>query len=172
MQRKLLRQQILTRSRMMILGVSILFASAAPRAAPASSACQLLTQAQVSTALGVEVDAGAPVPTVAESCVWRESGKPPGDAALAVQVQILTVQQYERIKMHREVPTTPQDSIGEEAHFYKDPITGFQLLVRAGTTRFLVVSTLPFLRYPPGDATDEKCKAIESAIARAIAHKP
>lgn len=158
-------------NKMAVVAVFLSLASAAARAESSKPPCQLLTKEQISTALGVNVDAGAVLPTVSDSCVWRESGKAATEAPMLVQVQRLSVQLYDRTKMVRAQEMTPQEGIGSEAYFYKDPITGYQLIVKVGSNNFLVVSTLPFPRYQPGAATDEKCKAIEREVARALAGK-
>jgi hypothetical protein len=158
-------------SGMAVLAVLLSWASTAVRADTSKPPCQLLTQEQISVALGVNVEAGAALPTVSDSCVWRESGKSATDAPMLVQVQRLSVQLYDRTKMVRAQEMTPQEGMGSEAYFYKDPITGYQLIVKVGSNNFLVVSTLPFPRYQPGPATDEKCKDIEREVARALAVK-
>jgi hypothetical protein len=157
-------------------GINILalamFANVPARAATSTSACRLLTPAQVSAAVGVNVDGGATVPTVRNACVWRESGKSSSDTPPLVEVQLLTAQDFDRIKTFRAKTMPSESALGDEAHFFRDAITGgFQLIVKSGTTFFSVVSWPPHPGSNQSAVDDERCKAIEKALARAIMGK-
>jgi hypothetical protein len=148
-----------------------MFASVPVLAASNISACRLLTPVQVSAAVGVNVDDGATVPTVRNACVWRESGKS-GDTPPLVEVQLLTAQDFDRIKTFRATTMVPESALGNEAHFFRDAITGgFQLIVKSGSTFFSVVSWPPHPGNNQSAADDERCKAIERALSRAILGK-
>jgi hypothetical protein len=137
-----------------------------------SSACRLLTEAQVSAAVGVNVDHGAAVPAVRDACVWRESGKPPGETPPLLEIQILTAQDYDRIKTFRAAASISESGLGDEAHFFRDAITGgFQLMVKFGTRFFAVVSWPPHPGTQQSESDDERSKAIERAIARILMGK-
>ncbi len=148
------------------------FASVAAHGDNNSSACRLLAQAQVSAAVGVNVDHGVAVPTVRDACVWRQSGNTAGDAPPVLEIQLLTAQDYDRIKTYRAATTTSESGIGDEAHFFRDAITGgFQLIVKAGTRFFAIVSWPPHPGNHQSEVDDERCKAIERAIARTLMGK-
>lgn len=140
--------------------------SVAGRAA-SNPACALLTKAQVSAVVGATVDDGTAVPTVRDACVWKQDGKP-GDSPPLLEVQVLSAQDFDRIKTFRAANAASQSGIGEEARFFRDAITGgLQLILRSRAGFFAIVSWPPH----PGvqtPADDDRCKAIETAIARAI----
>ncbi len=84
-----------------------------------------------------------------------------------VQVELLTAEEYERIKAFPGVMLKHESNIGDEAYFFRAAITGFSLIFKMGTAYFSVY-TMPFNRSPQDGADDEKCKSIERAIARQI----
>ena len=148
------------------------------RAALGADACNLLTAAEVSAALGVEVDAGAVrIPGHPEYCIWREHGQ---SNALArnVQVSLLTRQQFDIGKTPLpNVPKAPESGIGDEAYFARTPGIGYTLTVRKGAACFRVEARpIPGFSYKKGSdagehALDEKYKAVERAIANGIIKK-
>jgi hypothetical protein len=146
--------------------------------AAAADACPLLTTAQVKDVLGVEVEAGVPsMPNHPEYCIWREHGK---DQAVAknIQLQLLTVRQYELGKTPvPSIPKTPESGIGDEAYFAKTPGIGFVLTVKKGSTCFRVQARpIPGFSHNKGSAAeeqalDEKYKSVERTIAQDVLKK-
>ncbi len=90
--------------------------------------CDLLTQTQVSDAVGVRVTAGAPIATT--GCSWTSTGK----SNVTVTVSLQSDRMFEGAKRGAN---TPVSGIGDEAFF-----TGVQnfssLWVRKGTKYLLV----------------------------------
>jgi hypothetical protein len=162
----------------LLLGLAAISIPVVVGAAPAGDACKLLTQAQVSSALGVEVEPGAVrLPGHPEFCIWREHGQ---SAALArnVQVSLLTERQYEVGKTPLpNIPKTPEGGIGDDAYFAKTPGIGYILTVKKGATYFRVEARpIPGFSHQKGSdaaeqALDEKYKAVERAIASDILEK-
>ncbi len=147
-------------------------------AAAAADACQLLTTAQVSSALGVEVDPGTPsIPNHPEHCIWREHGK---DQAVAknVQLSLLTSRQYETGKTPLpNIPKTPEPGLGDEAYYAKTPGIGLILTVKKGNTYFRVQARpIPGFSHNKGTAAeeqalDDKYKSVERTIATEVLKK-
>ena len=147
-------------------------------AAGAGDACQLLTTAEVSSALGIAVDPGVPsIPNHPEHCIWREHGK---EQALAknLQLSLLTDRQYEMGKTGVPgIPKTPESGIGDEAYFAKTPGTGFILTVKKGHTYFRVQARpIQGFSHSKGtaeqeQALDEKYKSVERTIAHEVLKK-
>ena len=104
----------------MFCGWHIAYADTAP--------CDLLTQTQVSHAVGVSVTAGAPIATT--GCSWTSTGK----TNLTVTVSMQSDRMFEGAKRGA---TTPVSGVGDEAFF-----TGVQnfssLWVRKGSKYLLV----------------------------------
>jgi hypothetical protein len=157
---------------MLAMGTLAVATSMGAHGAGNSSACQLLTHVQVSAAVGSDVDNGTSVPAVRDACVWRESGSARGEARPLVQVQVLSAQDFDRIKTFRAAISTTDSGIGDEAHYFRDGITGaFQLIVKAGNRYFSVVSWPAHPGSEQSEADDTRTKAIEKAIARALIGK-
>ncbi len=101
-------------------GSHIAYADTAP--------CDLLTQTQVSDAVGVSVTAGAPIATT--GCSWTSTGK----SNVKVTVSMQSDRMFEGAKRGAK---TPVSGVGDEAFF-----TGVQnfssLWVRKGTKYLLV----------------------------------
>jgi hypothetical protein len=152
--------------------ITLALAASASHAAGNVSACRLLTTAQVSASVGSSVDEGTAVPAVRDACVWRESGKAPGSAQPLVQVQVLSAQDYDRIKTFRAAISTTESGIGDEAHYFRDGITGgFQLILKSGSKFYSVVSWPPHPGAQQSEADDARVKGIEKAIALALLGK-
>ena len=150
----------------------------AAHAAPGGDACSLLTVAQVSAALGVQVDPGVVrMPGHAEFCIWREHGQ---SEALArnVQLTLLTQQQYDTGKTPLpKIPKTPESGIGDEAYFANTPGIGYILSVKKGATYFRVQAR-PIKGFSHNKGSDaeeqalgEKYKSVERAIAADVLKK-
>ena len=156
----------------------MLWIALAVHAASGGDACKLLTAAEVSAALGVEVDPGTlRIPGHPEYCIWREHGQ---SNALArnVQVSLLTPQQFDMGKMPLpNVPKTPESGTGDEAYFARTPGIGYVLTVRKGATCFRVEARpIPGFSHQKGSgagehAMDEKYQSVERAIANDIIKK-
>ena len=118
--------------------LAVLFAAfAGVHAWSASDACLLLTQKQVSDALGAQVDSGKPlVPSNPAICVWTAPGEArKGDKRLTLS---LYMQQGSRSPMDRfNTAKTPVSGIGDEA-FYSTAGGISGLVVRKGNTPFHV----------------------------------
>jgi len=129
-------------------------------------ACHLLTPAQLSALLGVEVGVGRQVvPGEEKSCAWRETGKETGTPY--VEVELLTAEDYDRIRKFADVSPTGETNVGEEAFFIRTAVNGFSLIVKIGRTYFSVHAK-PFNRASQVGAYDEDCKSVERSIAREI----
>jgi hypothetical protein len=134
-------------------------------------ACKLLTAAQVSSVLGVQVDEGAySMPGHPQFCVWREHGKPQMTAQ-NVQVHFLTSQQYQAPKTG-PFAKGPESGLGDEAYWAYTPGIGFTLSVKRGSTYFRVQSRpipegVARKSDTPADKSkwDEKEKTVERAVA-------
>lgn len=161
-----------------ITTIAILLSAVSLRAAPGGDACKLLSEKEVSAALGVQVDTG----TVRllghpEFCIWREHGQ---SNALArnVQVSLLTQLQFETGKTPLpNIPKSPEAGIGDEAYFTNTPGVGYILTVKKGSTYFRVQARpIPGFSRKKGSgaeehAIDEKFKTVERAVASDILKK-
>lgn len=140
-------------------------------------ACKLLSAAQVSTILGVQVDEGDySLPGHPQFCVWREHGKP-GGIAQNVQVNFLTSRQYEAPKTGPFAKGS-ESGLGAEAYWGDTPGIGFTLSVKKGGTYFRVQSRpipegMARKSDTPADKAkwDEKTKTVERAIATEVLKK-
>jgi len=140
-------------------------------------ACKLLTAAQVSNVLGVQVDEGAySLPGHPQFCVWREHGKSEMTAQ-NVQVNFLTSRQYEAPKTG-PFATGSESALGNDAYWANTPGFGFTLSVKQGSTYFRVQSRpipegMARKSDTPADKAkwDEKEKTVERAIALEVLKK-
>ena len=140
-------------------------------------ACKLLTAAQVSSALGVQVDEGAyGIPGHPQYCVWREHGKP-DITAQNVQVHFLTSHAYDAPKMGPYVQGS-ENGLGDEAYWAYTRGIGYTLSVKRGSTYFRVQSRpipqgMARKSDTPADKAkwDDKAKAVEKAIASEVLKK-
>lgn len=155
-----------------ILGMGVgLGASKSLEAATTGDACWLLTQSQVSAALGVDVDPGQrPVASDPRICNWREQGKPEGPAR-NVMLTLIDAKEFEVVK---KLPSsTPQSGIGDDAVFSKSARLPFILSVRAGSNYLRIMSrsnaTAPV---DPASSSDDRDKAIDRSLALEILKKP
>jgi hypothetical protein len=163
----------------MAFGVAVGLCATAMAAIQEASgdACKLLTAAQVSTVLGVQVDEGAySIPGNPQFCVWREHGKPEM-AAQNVQVHFLTARQYEAPKTGPFAEGS-EGGLGDEAYWAYTPGIGFTLSVKNGSTYFRVQSRpipegVARKSDTPADKAkwDEKEKIVERAIATEVLKK-
>jgi hypothetical protein len=140
-------------------------------------ACTLLTAAQVSTALGVQVDEGVYIDaTHPEFCIWRERGKQPA-MAQNVEVHFMTARQFEAPKTGPFVKGS-ESGLGDEAYWSYTAGVGFSLSIKKGST-YIRVQSRPIAkdvaRSPDAPAVnaqrDEKTKTVERAIGAEVLKK-
>ena len=129
-------------------------------AAPAD-ACTVLSQQDVATALGVEVDAGQHKLGPGD-CRWTQPGKPGTDVAV-LQINLTQAQAFGIGKT--PIPSwnkTAQTGIGDEAYYVDNGKVTFlispTLSVKKGTVFFVIAAKIP-------KASLEQTKAIEKAVA-------
>jgi hypothetical protein len=161
------------------IGSSVGFCAGAMAAIPEASgdACKLLSAAQVSTVLGVQVDEGAySLPGHSQFCIWKENGKP-DMVAQNVQVHFLTSRQYDAPKTG-PFSKGSESGLGDEAYWAYTPGIGFTLSVKKGSTYFRVQSRpipqgIARKSDTPADQAkwDEKAKSVERAIALEVLKK-
>ena len=150
--------------------------SGAMAAIPEASgdACKLLTPAQVSGVLGVQVDEGTySFPGHSQFCVWREHDKA-DVTAQNVQVNLLTSQQYEAPKTGPFAKGS-ESGLRDEAYWAYTPGIGFTLSVKKGSTYFRVQSRpvpqgVARKSDTPADKAkrDEREKTVERAIGSEV----
>jgi hypothetical protein len=137
-------------------------------------ACKLLTAAQVSTALGVQVDEGAYIDaTHPEFCIWRERDKQPV-MAQNVEVHFMTARQFEAPKTGPFAKGSAS-GLGDEAYWSYTAGVGFSLSIKKGSAYIRVQSRpLPKGMARSADISalkaqrDEKTKTIERSIGAEI----
>jgi hypothetical protein len=139
----------------------------AAAAAPAD-ACSLLTQQQVASALGVQVDPGKSLIGPGD-CRWIEPAKRPGDEVAILQINFAKAQSFETGKT--PIPgwnKTPQTGIGDEAYSADSGKVTFlispTLSVKKGSAFIVIAAKVP-------KASLEQTKAIEKAVALTVIEK-
>jgi hypothetical protein len=160
-------------------GVAAALCSTATAAIEEASgdACKLLSAAQVSIILGVQVDEGVySLPGHAQFCVWTEHGKSQAIAQNA-QINFLTSRQFELPKTGPYAKGS-ESGLGDEAYWAYTPGIGFTLSVKKGSTYFRVQSRpipegMARKSDTPADKAkwDEKTKTVERAIATEVLKK-
>ena len=121
-----------------VLAAIVCLLSAAPaRTLAAPKACELLTQAQVSAAVGANVTAGEPMGV--NSCNWATSAKGKSAEHVMVTVRVQDVKSFADAKA-RPVVGVPQEAasgVGDDAFFDQlgDLVT---LNVKKGGSSFVV----------------------------------
>ncbi len=143
----------------LVLGIQTMAQSA--MAAVPSDACALLSQQEVTTALGVSVDAGKHKISAGD-CRWTESGKSVADGAV-LQVNVTEAQAFEIGK----TPLSgwnkkPETGLADDAYFVDSGKVYFlvspTLSVKKGLVFFVVAAKIP-------NASLEQTKAIEKTVA-------
>jgi hypothetical protein len=150
-----------------IIVLSLLMIQLASAAAP-TNACALLSQAQVATALGVEVDAGKNIIGM-DDCRWSERGKSTGADIALLQVNLTKPQSFEVGKTPISGWTKPAvPGVGDDAYFADNGKVGFpvapSLSVKKGSVFIVIIVKVP-------KATLEKTKDVEKKVAGAILDK-
>jgi hypothetical protein len=129
-------------------------------------ACGMLTQAQVSAALGIPVDAGVrPIAADPRVCNWRESNKPNGPGR-NVMLTFISAKQFDNLK---QLPlSTAASGVGDEAIVTRAMRMPTILTVKAGTHyfRILVRSDLAATA-----EVDERNQSIEKSLGAKIVSK-
>jgi hypothetical protein len=133
-------------------------------AAPATDGCALLTSAQASAALGGSVAAGKAL--TATVCQWEQSGKP-GDELLKLDINIVTVERFNRTKSVSLGTITGAGGLGDEA-YYATMKTGRTTL---STLNVKKGSAAVIIRVWGGTKPVEEYQAKEKAVAQAILPK-
>jgi hypothetical protein len=151
------------------LGLLTLCGACAAYAAPPSDPCSLLTPAQVSAVLGVNVGAGNRL--ASKVCDWSASGQPAGTSAKKVTVTLLDAQGFAATKMpvnSKGITKTPVSGVGDDAVFGTTSGLATTLSVKKGDF-FFVVRVSGFPLNPPS-ALDE-VQAKEKTLALQILSK-
>jgi len=142
-------------------------------AAPPDDACSLLTQAQVSAAVGVPVGAGSHVtPTYLKTCTWTPpGGSPKGVKAVTLSFQAAdayagakklmeqtkTMMAEEKDKDANQLVNASASGIGDDAFYTSMGSNYTALMVKKGNVAFKVAMY--------GDLPTEKKKAMEKTLA-------
>ena len=131
------------------------------KAAAPRDACSLLSHAQVSAALGIEVDPGVrPVDTDPLACNWREHGKPTG-LARNVILYVYDAQKFETGKTRvARTPSALQGGIGDDAYWFRPGRLPITLTVKKGDSYFRLMA-----RSDAAHPADDQDKAIDKALA-------
>jgi hypothetical protein len=135
-------------------------------AATPTNACALLSQAQIATALGVEVDAGRNI-IGPDDCRFIQKGAKPGSDAALLQVNLTKAQAFEIGKTALPNWTkTPITGLGDEAYSADRggkitfPVSP-SLSVKKGSVFVVIIAKVP-------KADIEQTKAVEKKVAGAI----
>lgn len=148
-------------SRILAFGIFCVLVVCGSRAASAdpSNPCSLLTQDQVSTALGAKVDPGKR--TVPKLCEWDVQGSSGLNAAKLV-VTMLTPQGFAGAKavIGHGITKTPVSGIGDEAVYGTTSNYATVLTVKKGDVYFSV--------HIYGNKNDEDVKTKEKTLALEI----
>jgi hypothetical protein len=143
------------------LVIGALFVLVACSSRPAYAApdpCSLLTQAQVSAALGVEVGAGRLV--VPKLCEWTAAGQSTAGAKrLLVTLQDPRTFVYAQMQVGHGITKTPVSGVGDEAVSGTTPGLATVLTVKKGNVVFVV-----HIFGLPNDQTKEKEKTLALEI--------
>jgi hypothetical protein len=149
-------------SLLLILTVTIASAS------PPTDACTLLSEAQVATALGAQVDPGKHLVGPGD-CRWTERGKPAGADVALLQVNLTKPQAFEIGKT--PIPKWNKPSvagIGDDAYFADNGMVTFpvspSLSVKKGSVFVVIIAKVP-------KASIDETKAVEKKVASAILEK-
>jgi hypothetical protein len=122
------------------LCVAIGIASSPAKAAPPTDACALLTQAQVSSVLGVSIGAGQRLaPSQPALCGWGQMGGK--RVVLSIYTQMGSMSPVERYNLAKNSPVkgivkTPVSGIGDDAVYMTTPGFGTGLFFRKGSAAF------------------------------------
>jgi hypothetical protein len=141
----------------MLFAAAVFFiATVSAAAQPAGDACSLLTQAQVSAAVGAQVGDGAWVtPSFKATCTWSGTGR-----IVTLMTEGLDAYQAGKTPRSPAIKITPASGIGDEAYYVT---TGslVALITRKGSVAFKtsVYSKLPL----------DTLMGMESTLAKQVA---
>lgn len=129
----------------------------AARPAVQDDACALLTQQEVSAALGVAVEKGQPlVPNDRKLCGWAPPGGPKIDGKKAT-LFVTTPREHDMGRTPvKGIEKTPVSGVGDDAYYVTTPGFGTAINVKKGSKAFQVRVG----GFPP-----DKEKAIEKSLA-------
>ena len=142
-----------------IAAIFIVGAAMAPsaNAAPPEDACSLLTQTQVSAALGASVGAGSYVtPTVKKTCTWTVAG---GAEYVTLMLEGLDAYQAGKVALTKTIVVTSVSGIGDDA-YYLAVGKNVGLIVKKGNVAFKIAVY--------GDLPIEKKQAMEKTLAQHV----
>jgi len=132
-------------------------------AAP-TDACALLTSAQVGAALGGSVGPGKAL--TKDVCQWSQQGKP-GDVLLKLDINVVTVDHFTRLKTVTAGTVTNVGGLGDEA-FYSTFTQGRTTLT---TLNIKKGNAAVVIRVSGGTKPAEEYQAKEKAVATAVVPK-
>jgi len=151
-----------------IAGVVFSFQSSHTFAA-GSDACAFLSAPQISTVLGVTVDAGLHIGPGNALCGWGEPNDPHHEGKhvlLTLYRPVGKISAIERFENGKTpiggIAKTPVRGIGDDAYFIDTPGFGLGLNVKKGSSAFQV----KVFGFPP-----ELTKTLESALAETVLAK-
>jgi hypothetical protein len=145
-----------------IAAIFIVGAAMAPsaNAAPPDDACSLLTQAQVSAALGASVGAGSYVtPTFKKTCTWTVAG---GAEYVTLMLEGLDAYQAGKVALTKTIVVTSVSGIGDDA-YYLAVGNNVGLIVKKGNVAFKVAVY--------DHSPLEKKQAMEKTLAQQVVSK-
>jgi hypothetical protein len=137
-------------------------------AAAPNDPCSLITQNQMSAALGVSVDSGKALPG-GKTCQWRQPSAKPGDEVFIVDVSIIDMHAFDIGKTAaatagaRGPTATPISGLGDDAYYY--------VLARVTEIRLKKGNSFLGVRVSGGRKPIEEYEAKEKAVASAIVPK-
>jgi hypothetical protein len=157
----------------MAAAVFIVGANVAPPAlaAPATDACALLTQAQVTAAIGVPMGPGQSSGSSPSMCVWYEPGgsaaKPSAKRVLLdVFGQMGSLTPVDRFNNGKTpikgIKKNPVSGVGDDAYSIVTPGIGPGLNVKKGNSAFQIRVY---------GSTPDQIEALEKTLAQAVAAK-
>ena len=144
-----------------IIGTMFALITARPLRAASSDACSLLTQAQVSSVLGVPVEAGKRIiPSSTQMCGWSEHGGPTV-ISKRVLLTLSTPEKFARGKTpFQGITKVPVSGIGNDAYFVTASGLGTTLNVLKGNSAFAVSVK--------GQPSADKVKEFEKTLAQDV----
>ena len=150
-----------------ILVILLNCAATAPVAMADTDACTLVTQAQLSAALGVPMDAGKhTTPTYVKTCTWV----PTGGATKSLKFVTLNLESANGfeggkslVTASKDVVVTPASGIGDDAYYAVFGGKIVNLMVKKGNVSFKLAIY--------GSSDTDKAMAMEKTIAQGVVSK-
>jgi hypothetical protein len=164
MSRNLKCNKILSGSVALVALAAALVSEPAP--ANSTDACSLLTQSQVSAALGIRVDAGVrPLASEPGMCNWRESNKPTGPGR-NVLLTIISAKEFDKLKT---LPMAARaQGVGDDAIVTHPMRVPPLLTVKVGTHYFQILVRSDLVTSEEMDARNQ---ALEKTLAAKVIEK-